>query len=193
MVIAMNQHPRKPLKAGDVYPAHVLRDEYGMNAENRPYFKVVVDDVPEPLRKLIPYVERWAIPCDVTRCDYFEKQSDEDIANFYHTVLPFTDEINAWLDAQPKDVVNWSDAAIHFMYFLKAHAEAYQPTEEELEARGKRDAERKHQQALKTALMESEEAFRLRDYARVVRLLLPFESELDKTQAAKLALARKKQ
>ena len=57
-----NQHPRRPLKPGDVYPAHVLRDEYGMNADNRPYFKVIVDDVPGPLRELIPYVERWAIP-----------------------------------------------------------------------------------------------------------------------------------
>lgn len=189
----MNQHPRKPLKPGDVYPSHVLRDEFGMNAENRPYFKVVIDDVPEPLRELIPYVERWAIPCDVTRGDYFDKQSDEDIANFYRTVLPFTDQINAWLDLQPEDVGNWSDAAIHFMYLLKAHAESYQPTEEELEARAKRQAEWKHRQALKTAITESEEAFRSKDYARVVRLLSPFEAELDKIQAAKLTFARKKQ
>jgi hypothetical protein len=189
----MNQHPRKPLKAGDVYPAHILRDEYGMNAENRPYFKVVVDDVPEPLRELIPFVERWAIPCDVTRGDYFGKQPEEDVAHFYHTVLPFTDQIKDWLDKQPEDVCNWSDAAVHFLYFLKAHAEAYQPTEEELEARAKRHAEREHQRALKAAVSESEEAFRSKDYARVVRLLSPFDGELEKIQATKLALARKKQ
>ena len=189
----MNQRPRKPLKAGDVYPAHILRDEYGMNAENRPYFKVVVDDVPDPLRELIPYVERWAIPCDVTRGDYFDNQPDGDVANFYYAVLPFTDQINAWLDEQPDDVRDWSDAAIHYMYFLKAHAEAYQPTEEELAARAKRDAEWKHKRALKAAVSEAEEAFRSKDYARVVSLLSPFEADLEKIPAKKLALARRKQ
>jgi hypothetical protein len=189
----MNQHPRRPLKAGDVYPSHVLRDEYGMNAENRPYFKVLIDEVPEPLRELIPYVERWAIPCDVTRGDYFDKQPDEDVANFYHTVLPFADQIHAWLDEQPQDVGDWPDAAVHFMYFLKAHAESYQPTKEELEARAIRNAKWEHQRALETAITESEEAFRSKDYARVVRLLSPFESELDKIHATKLVLARKKQ
>jgi hypothetical protein len=79
------------------------------------------------------------------------------------------------------------------MYFLKAHAESYQPTEEELEARAKRHAAWMHRQALKTAIAESEEAFRSKDYARFICLLSPFESELDKIQAAKLALARKKQ
>ena len=189
----MNQHPRKPLKSGDVYPAHVLRDEYGMNAENRPYFKVIVDDVPQPLRELIPYVERWAIPCDVTRGDYFDKQPEEDVADFYYTVLPFTDQINAWLDEQPENVADWSDAAIHYMYFLKAHAEAYQPTEEELEARAKRHAEWQHKRELKAAVSEADEAFRSKDYALVVRLLTPFEDELEKIPSAKLALARKRQ
>jgi hypothetical protein len=189
----MNTTPRKPLKQGDVYPAHVLRDDYGMNAENRPYFKVVPNDVPESLRELIPYVERWAIPCDVTRGDYFQKQPAEGIAAFYHAVLPFVDRIHVWLDEQPDNVADWSDAAVHYMYFLKAHGEAYQPTEEELQARAKKHAEWRHEQALKSAVAEAEEAFRSKDYARVVRLLSPFDRELDKIQATKLALARKKQ
>lgn len=189
----MNEHPRRPLKAGDVYPSHVLRDEYGMNAENRPYFKVVVDDVPEPLRILIPYVERWAIPCDVTRGDYFDKQSEEDIADFYHTVRPFVDQVHAWLDEQPDDVGDWCDAAIHFMYLLKAHAESYQPTAEELAARKREIEEWKHQRAREEAISAAEKAFQSRDYAQVVYLLSPFEAELEKIQLAKLTLARKKQ
>jgi len=164
-----------------------------MNAENRPYFKVNPDDVPETLRGVIPYVERWAIPCDVTRGDYFDKQPEQDVADFYNAVLPFRDGINAWLDDQPKNVADWSDAAIHYMYFLKAHAEAYQPTEEELQARAERHAQWQHKQALKSAVSEAEDAFRSKDYERVVRLLSPFESELEKVHAAKLALARKKQ
>ena len=192
-VIAMNEYPRKPLKAGHVYPAHVLRDQYGMNAENRPYFKVAVDDVPKHLRELIPFVERWAIPCDVTRSDYFDKQPEEDVADFYHTVLPFTDQIHAWIDEQSDDVSEWSDAAVHYMYLLKAHSEAYQPTEEEVQIRNERNAKWQRQRALNSAVIESEEAFRCKDYARVVHLLSPFEGELEKIQATKLALARKKQ
>jgi hypothetical protein len=189
----MNHPPRKPLKVGDVYPTHILRDEYGMNAENRPYFKVVVHDVPEPLRELIPYVERWAIPCDITRHDYFDKQAKEDIVHFYETVLPFRDAINDWIENQPEDVRDWSDAAIHYLYFLKAHDEAYQPTEEELEVRAKKYEEWKHRSTLKAAISESEEAFRSKDYVRVVRLLAPFDGDLDKIPATKLAIARKKQ
>ncbi|WP_182871403.1 hypothetical protein [Stieleria mannarensis] len=188
----MNEHPRKPLEAGDVYPAHVLRDEYGMNAKNRPYFKVVVDDVPERLRKLIPHVERWAIPCDVTRGDYFDQQPEEDVADFYHIALPFREQIRAWLDEQPDDVSEWSDAAVHYMYFLKAHGEAYQPTEEEIQARNERHAQWQHQRAMKSAVAEAEECFRSKDYARVVQLLSPFEDELERIQSTKLALARKK-
>lgn len=164
-----------------------------MNAENRPYFTVVVDDVPEPLRELIPYVERWAIPCDVTRGDYFDQQPEADLADFYHSVLPFRDQIHAWLDEQPTNVAEWPAAAVHYMYFLKAHAEAYQPTDEELRVRQKRHAQWQHERALKSAVTEAEEAFRTKDYAKVVQLLAPFENELEKLQAAKLALARKKQ
>jgi len=192
IVIAMNQFPRRPLKSGDVYPADVLRDEYGMNAENRPYFKVAAADVPESLRELIPYVERWAIHCDVTRGDYFDKQPEEDIAAFYYEVLPFIDRIRAWIGEQPENVADWPDAAVHYMYFLKAHAEAYQPTEEELRERAERHATWQHERDLKAAISEAEDAFRSKDYERVVRLLSPFDGELEKVIATKLAFARKK-
>jgi hypothetical protein len=183
---------RRPLKAGDIHPGHVLRDEYGMNAENRPYFTVNADEVPTPLRELIPLVERWAIPCDVTRHDYFDSQPEEDVADFHRTVLPFTDQINDWLDEQPKNVADWPEAAVHFMYFLKAHGEAYQPTEEELRARAQRHAAWQHRRDREAAIADAEEAFHAKKYDRVVRLLSPFESELTKVLAAKLALARKK-
>ena len=188
----MNDRPRRPLKSGDVYSSDVLRDEYGMNAENRPYFQVVVDDVPEDLRPMIPYVERWAIPCDVTRGDYFENQPEEDVVEFYHSVLPNIERINAWLDQQPEDVLKWSEAAVHFMYLLKAHDEAYQPTPEEIRQREERHDQGQHRRALKAAVEESEDAFRAKDFAKVVELLTPFEAELEKINAAKLVLARKK-
>ena len=73
---------RPPLKHSDVYPSHVLRDDYGFNAENRPTIVVVSSEVPEHLVSLIPYVERWGIPRDVTRGDYFDRQSDGHITIF---------------------------------------------------------------------------------------------------------------
>ena len=95
---------RPPLKHGDVYPAHVLRDEYGTNAENRPLIKVDSSQAPEELHALIPDVERWAIPCDVTRGDYFEQQPEDDVAKLWCDVLPYVEKINKWLDEQPADV-----------------------------------------------------------------------------------------
>lgn len=182
---------RPPLKHGDVYPAHVLRDEYGMNAENRPVISVDASDVPDDLRRLIPLVERWAIPCDVTRGDYFDKQSDSDIAEFWHSVNPYVARIDAWLDEQPEDVGRWPDAAIHFMYFLKAHGEAWQPTEEEAREIEQQRKAAAHRRALNDAVEQGLLAFKSHDYAAVVAALEPFTEELDKVAAAKLAYARR--
>lgn len=188
----MNESHRRPLNTGDIYPAHILGDEYGMNAENCPCFRVNAYEVPDSLRHLISYVERWAIPCDVTRHDYFDKQPDEDIADFYNMVQPFTHQIHGWLDEQPEDIGDWPEAAVHYMYVLKAHAEAYQPSEEEIREGEERYSTREHQRKLKAAVTCAEDAFRSKDYDRVVSLLSPFDGELEKVIAAKLALARKK-
>jgi hypothetical protein len=189
-----NDAPRRypPLKEGDVHPSHVFRDIYGMNAANRPTIIVNPDEVPESLRFLIPQVERWAIPCDVTRHDYFDQQPEEDIVAFWHGVLPFKGAVKEWLDSQSDDVLEWPDAAIHFMYFLKAHGEAYQPTDDERKAWAERDAAWKHKRERENAISIATDAFKRHDYAATVQLLTPYEAELDKIMAAKLQVARKK-
>jgi hypothetical protein len=183
---------KPPLKPGDTHPAHVLRDEYGMNAANRPTIIVNNDEVPEALRPLIPYAERWAIPCDVTRGDYFDQQSEEDIAAFWHDLLPHVEAINRWIAAQPQEVSAWPEAAVHFLYLLKAHDEAYQPTQEEKQALQKRGDAWAHEQSRKRAIEKAMTAFQVKDYAAIVELLAPFESELEKVTRAKLDFARKK-
>jgi hypothetical protein len=100
---------REELNPGDIHPAHVLRDEYGMNAENRPTIIVNKAEVPEQFQKFIPYIEQWAIPCDVTRNDYLEKQSKESIKEFFDAIEPSVDSINEWLDSLPDG--DWSEAA----------------------------------------------------------------------------------
>ena len=104
-----------------------MRDVYGFTADSAPKIVVNPEEVPEDFRKLIPLVERWAISCDVRRGDYFDKQSDDDIEFFYKSVQPYVDSINEWLDDQDDDVAKWSEAAVHFLYFLKSHDDAYTP------------------------------------------------------------------
>lgn len=183
---------RPPLKQGDVFPAHVLRDEYGMNAENRPVIVVNPAEVPEDLKTLIPAVERWAIPCDVTRGDYFDQQSEEDIARFWYDVLPYRDRIHAWLGEQPENVAEWPDAAVHYMYFLKAHGGAWQPTEEERQQAEQRRVEWEYQRSLRDAIERGLAAFKAKDYSTVVDALQPFEDALDRVTSAKFVYARKK-
>ncbi|MDG3007343.1 hypothetical protein [Paludisphaera mucosa] len=105
----------------DVGPGDEMQRKYGWYAENRPDIHVEPDQVPEPLRDLIPYVERWAIPCDVTRGDYFEKQPEADVREFVRVVAPRDGEINAWLDTFK---TQWPQAGFQFMYLLKALGEA---------------------------------------------------------------------
>jgi hypothetical protein len=185
------EHKQPPLKAGDIYPAHVLRDEYGFNAENRPTIKVNPIEVPEHLLLLIPFVERWGIPCDVTRGDYFDKQPKEDIAEFYNAVLPFKAAANQWLDSLPEDVVEWPEAGVQLMYMLKAHGEAYQPTPEEIAEREARFAQTRDRIQREKAIEEAMTMFKARNYGLVVELLMPYQESLSETEKAKLRYAQK--
>jgi hypothetical protein len=183
---------RQASKPGDVYPSHVLLDEYAMNAANRPTIVVNSDEVPEGLRLLIPYVERWAIPCDVTRLDYFDQQPEVDIAAFWEELLPHEEAIGAWLDSLGQDISVWPDAAVHFVYLLKAHNDAYQPSEDEKKAFQAKEKAWAHEQSRRQAVEDGMSAFARKDYAAMVDLLKPFESELEKVTKAKLDFARKK-
>ncbi len=183
---------RPPLKPADVHPAHVLRDEYGFNADNRPTICVKKDEVPDNLQHLIPYVEKWAIPCDVTRGDFFDVQGEEEVARFYYDVEPFIDDVASLIDAQPHDVGDWSEAAVYFMYFLKAHDEAYQPTPEEIAEREAKFAVHRAKIEKDRAIEQSLEAFKAKEYIKVAKLLGPYEDSLDGSISAKLRYAKKK-
>jgi hypothetical protein len=91
----------------------------GATAESRDYFTVEEESVPAKFRSLIPYVVRWAINCDVRRGDYFEKQPEADIADFYHTVTPHLEALNRWVDEPP-----FEGPKIAFLTMLKAYSEA---------------------------------------------------------------------
>lgn len=105
----------------DIGPAAELQQKYGWHAEDRPVIRVEASDVPPPLRDLIPFVERWAIPCDITRHDYFDKQPEVDVREFARLVGRRKKEVNAWLDSIRG---KWPEAGYQFMYLLKAWCEA---------------------------------------------------------------------
>ena len=111
----------------------------GFTAENRSTISVTLSVVPETFRHLIPFVERWAISCDVTRGDYFSKQPQSDVDAFYQTVLSHLDALNQWVDTPPR-----TDAKLNFLIMLKAHCEATPPPspEEIAETHRSRAAER---------------------------------------------------
>ena len=105
----------------EIGPGFELQQKHGWYAENRPVIRVNASEVPPHLRDLIGYVERWAIPCDLTRQDYFDKQPEEDVRELAHVIGPREAEINAWLASlQGK----WPEAGSQFMYLLKAWCEA---------------------------------------------------------------------
>lgn len=108
----------------DIGPASKMQKKHGWYAENYPAIRVETGEVPPHLRALIPVVERWAIACDVTRHDYFAKQSDDDLRELARVVALHRRAINAWLDSLPGGVAAWPPAAVHFLYLLKAWNEA---------------------------------------------------------------------
>jgi hypothetical protein len=117
----------------------------GFKAENRPVVTVDPSEVPGRFRHLIPFVERWAISCDVTRGDYFSQQPPADIAAFYQAVLPHADDLHRWI-REPAS----TPAKIQFLTMLKAHCDATPPSPpEEIAAihrrwAAEREAKRKH-------------------------------------------------
>jgi hypothetical protein len=185
-----------PLKLYDIVTTRDAQELHGCNAEHRPVILVEPSEVPEHLQALIPYAERWAIPCDPTRHDYFDKQPEADITEFYFSVEPHRDLVREWLDSQPYDVRDWPEAAIHFMYMLKAHEEAYQPTPEERIQRAQRFAAtlvfiRRRIDDLYAEIGPLDAA----GYARVIALMETYEGMLEddlqeRLDAARAALAK---
>jgi len=109
----------------DIGPAEEMQRKYGWYAENRPLIVINPEEVPLHLRDLIPYAERWAISCDITRRDYFEKAHEDDIREFARTVGRRSNEIEAWLKSlPPMKEKKWSEAALHFLTLQTAVCDA---------------------------------------------------------------------
>jgi hypothetical protein len=190
---SMTDHRKRgPPRIGETYSSRVLRDSFGFTSENRLEIRVDRNDVPEKLKPLIKDVERWAIPCDVTRADYFRRQSEEEVDAFWNRVNPYVPLVNSWLDTLGDDVQRWPTAATQFLDLLMAHQDAWRPTEEERVVLVARRATQSRRIDFKRALNRATDLFSQKEYEEVVKALEPYEDELDQIAAAKLAFSRRK-
>jgi hypothetical protein len=111
-----------------LYEIHTREEwirDFGLGAEN--YVRPVLDPaaVPESLRPLVPFAERYGISDDVTRGDWIAKQSDESLREFCNLMERHKLAYHEFLKSLPKDVKQRSKTARHFLYLSPAYAEAY--------------------------------------------------------------------
>lgn len=106
--------------SGDFGPASEMQEKYGWYAENRPIFRIDPREVPLSLHDMIPYAEKFAVRCDVTRSDFYDKLPKKELAEFARVIDARRPEIEEWLDSHGP----YSDARTHFLYLMKAHCDA---------------------------------------------------------------------
>ncbi len=102
----------------EIAPANVFQEEYGLHAENRPEIKLDSSKVPEDLRTLIPFAEKWGIGDDIIRNDFIEKSTDVARQELHDALYEPYERITAWLDSFSDGAM--SDEAAAFMYMQLA-------------------------------------------------------------------------
>lgn len=112
---------RRP-RVGEVAPAGVLQEKYGLYAENRPVIKLNPDRVPVQLRDLIPLAEKWGVGDDIIRGDLIDKASDAERRELVNALKDRYEQISSWLDSVGADQM--TDEMAAFMYLMEASEEA---------------------------------------------------------------------
>ena len=105
-------------KTGEIAPAHVLQEKYGLYAENRPAIKLDPAKVPEDLRHLIPLAEKWGIGDDIIRNDLIDKSTEAEKQELHDALYEPYERITAWLNGFGGDAM--PDEAATFMYMQGA-------------------------------------------------------------------------
>lgn len=105
-------------KTGEIAPAHVLQKKYRLYAENRPEIQLDSSNIPDDLRNLIPYAEKWGIGDDIIRNDFIEKATDAEKQELHDALFEPYERITAWLDSFNSGAM--SEEAAAFMYMQLA-------------------------------------------------------------------------
>jgi hypothetical protein len=96
-----------------------------MEQEGRPREAIITaDEVPFHLRELIPSAEEWGT-WNPHRCDeIIEQKPNAELRPFVQLVERHRGAIDAWLDTMPKDMKQWPNAAVIFLYLIRNWNEA---------------------------------------------------------------------
>jgi hypothetical protein len=120
IVVWLVYRSRSP-RIGEIAPASVLQQKYGLYAENRPIIHLNPDRVPSHLRDLIPLAEKWGIGDDIIRMDVEERATDSERRVLVDALKNRYEQINAWLDSA--DAADMTDEMAAFMYLAEAAEE----------------------------------------------------------------------
>jgi hypothetical protein len=195
----MMTHHDRPLRSGYIAPASEFvaraRDtidfERGAGAEFDP------NDVPEQLGHLIPFARRWAFAdCgkQAVFIEHLQETASRDIDAFISAMRPHEDDLRDWFKRlfAAHGPVGWPAAANAFVNTLEMY-DLVKPLDPALIQRNRREHEeylRRQQQ--RDDIEASRAAMTRRDFAEVVRLLSPYESELEGADRRRLEIAQKR-
>jgi hypothetical protein len=84
-------------KPFELQPVGEMRKKYYRPDEEPLVLKLSSENVPEPLRDLIPIAERWGISDDILRLDAVRKASPKEIQELQEIVKQFDDLLDDWL------------------------------------------------------------------------------------------------
>ena len=114
---------RQTMRQGEILPSEVMKEKYGLYAENRPKISIEQTRVPERLRDLIPMAEKWGIGDDIIRNDFEQKTTEAERSEFQNALRGRTADVTAWLDSFDNDLESsnlMTEEAGYFMYMLEA-------------------------------------------------------------------------
>jgi hypothetical protein len=107
----------------EIASGKVLREKYGLTAENRPSIRLDVSRVPEELRCWIPLAERWGIGDDLIREDCIEKATAEELRELLEW-QPDDGTLDAWLTGPESSGARVSEEYVAFTCLVMAYDSA---------------------------------------------------------------------
>jgi hypothetical protein len=112
-------HWRRPrMKHGEILPAGVMKDKYGLTSDKYRPPRMNPARVPEHLRDLLPLARKWGIGDDIIRDDLREKASAEEKNELEQAVSGRERSVFDWLDSL--DPASMSREAAAFMFMMSA-------------------------------------------------------------------------
>ena len=149
-----------------------------------------IDDIPQNFQHLAGYARRFGNP-EYTNSVQADSTSADELLQFWASVAPFRNEIDAWLSRASEDS-DFSDGEAAFLYMLQALDYAEPETKATDNSRRTFWESNIYPNLVKRACKMAESEFRNGNYAGFIALVAPYEEDLTKILAEKLAISRRR-